>query len=107
MPPAAAQLLAAFGLLVCGQGERYARRNVPEGPIRRNAGRLVTFATMDIKDFDRTAPVLLPEEYLAHELEGRGVVERLRPSATLYGQGAWGVGRDGSYPEFRGNVELR
>jgi hypothetical protein len=32
---------------------------------------------MDIKDFDGTFPLLLPEEYLAHDLEGWGVVERL------------------------------
>lgn len=32
---------------------------------------------MDIKDFAGTSPILLPEEYLAGELEGWGLVERL------------------------------
>ena len=32
---------------------------------------------MDIKDFNGTSPVLLPEEFLAHDLEGWGVVERV------------------------------
>lgn len=53
----------------------------------------MTFASMDIKDFDRTSPVLVPEEYLAHELEGWGIVERLtgglQQRFTVKAHGEW------------------
>lgn len=48
---------------------------------------------MDIKDFVGTSPALLPEEYLAHDLEGWGVVERitggLQQRFTVRARGEW------------------
>jgi hypothetical protein len=48
---------------------------------------------MDIDDFASSTPVLLPEEYLAHDLEGWGVVERLtgglQQRFTVKAHGEW------------------
>jgi hypothetical protein len=58
-----------------------------------NGTRSETFAAMDIKDFSGTSPILRPEEYLAHELEGWGVVERLtgglQQRFTVKARGQW------------------
>lgn len=48
---------------------------------------------MDIKDFSGTSPILRPEEYLAHELQGWGIVERLtgglQQRFTVKARGDW------------------
>jgi hypothetical protein len=51
------------------------------------------FATMDVEDFKGTSPVLLPEEYLVHHLEGWGLVEHLtgglQQRFTVKAHGDW------------------